>query len=336
MRITFILKTALDAENAEKNQQRTGGCGKVAAPHRVNAEFPLRPCVESACNYVFQFHLRAQKTGGRPRASPPDRPQRARYNPAMPTDEDPDRSTAAAPPPRAAQPLPAALRCMALAMLGLLLALTAVWLGTGWLDGFDYRHTNRLGRRFLRALPWALPLAALGGALLYTYFRWAIAETHKGWVLFIAVIRAFALFPLLGFAILMAMLFAIAAAIPLGLYRKFTRKPAAADSLMARLMGVPIWIMTLPFTLLGIESEGDIEIPARVSPSRLLNWLPFFFLLLLVGPGAESEASGERIDPNWLAAFAAYWLADCLIVTGYVAPALSARARCRRLAALGR
>lgn len=252
----------------------------------------------------------------------------------MPADEDPDRLPAAEAPPRRAD-----LRCMALAMLGLLLAMAAVWLGTGWLDGFDYRHTNRLGRRFLRALPWALPLAALGGALLYVYFRWAIAETHKGWVLLIAVIRAFALFPLLGFAVLMAMLFAFAAAIPLALWRKLPgRRPGGDENgpLMARLMGVPIWIMTLPFTLLKIESQGDLEIPARVSPSRLIRWLPFFFLLLLFGPGAESEASGERIDPNWLAALAAYWLADCLIVTGYVAPELSARARRRRLATLGR
>lgn len=227
-----------------------------------------------------------------------------------------------------------ALLCAGLAMLGLLLAMLAVWLGTGWLDGFDYRHTDRLGRRFLRALPWALPLAAIGGLLLYTYFRWAIAETHKGWVTLIAVVRAFALFPLLGFGILMAMLFAFAAAIPLAIYRKFARRPAGDedDSLMTRLMVVPIWIMTLPFTLLKIESQGDIEIPARISRSRLLNWLPFFFLLLLFGPGFESEDSGERVDPNWLAAFAGYWLADCLVVTGYVAPELSRRARAAKAA----
>lgn len=223
-------------------------------------------------------------------------------------------------------------------MLGLLLAMAAVWLGTGWLDGFDYRGVNKLGRRFLRVLPWALPLAAIGGLLLHTYFRWALAEQHKGWVTLVAVIRVFALFPLLGFAILMAMLFAFAAAIPLGLYRKFARQPADDEdgSLMTRLMVVPIWIMTLPFTLLKVKSEGDIEIPARVSPSRLLNWLPVLVLMLLFGPGFESEGSGERVDPNWLTALAAYWLADCLIVTGYVAPTLAAQARARRIAALNR
>ncbi len=245
--------------------------------------------------------------------------------------------------PAAPTPPPAArdaALCALLAMAGLLLAMLAVWLGTGWLDGFDYRGVNKLGRRFLRALPWALPLAAVGGLLLYTYFRWALAETNKGWVTLIAVVRAFALFPLLGFAMLFAMMLGVLAAIPYALYRKFAdrRQPADDDApgLVDRLLVPPLWMMTLPFTLLKIESQGDIEIPARIPAARLRSWLPFFFLLLLAGPGFEDEASGERIDPNWLAVLATYWLADCLIVTGYVAPTLAARAREARAAKLRR
>lgn len=236
-------------------------------------------------------------------------------------------------------PAVSALLCAGLAMAGLLLALLAVWLGTGWLDGLDYRGTDKLARRFLRSLPWALPLAALAGVVLCAYFRSALAERHTGWVGLVGVVRAFALFPLLGFAILGAVLFAFLAAVPLGLYRRFVHHAAADEedeSLMNRLMVVPLWVMTLPFTLLKAESQGDIEIPARVSQVRLLNWLPMLFLLLLVGPGFESESTGERIDPNWLAVIAAYWLADWLIVALYVAPELAAHARACRLAELGR
>lgn len=234
-------------------------------------------------------------------------------------------------------PLPSALLCAGLAMAGLLLAMLAVWIGTGWLDGFDYRGVNKLGRRFLRALPWALPLAALGGLLLYGYFRCALAERHKGWVTLLAVVRSFALFPFLGFAMLFAMIFGFIAAFVVAIRHKLARRPPAegADgSFFPGLLVPPLWMMTLPFTLLKIQSQGDIEIPARIPRARLLNWLPILFLMLLVGPGFESESTGERVDPNWLAALAAYWLADCLIVTGYVAPVLAARARARRRAAL--
>jgi hypothetical protein len=224
-------------------------------------------------------------------------------------------------------------------MAGLLLAMLATWLGTGWLDGFDYRGTDKLGRRFLRALPWALPLAAVAGLLLYAYFRAAIDERHKGWVLLLAIIRAFALFPLLGFAMLFGVIFSFVVAIPFGIFRKLRRREQGAeegDNLLQRALVVPLWIMTLPFTLLKLESEGDIDIPARISRSRLINWLPLFFLMLLAGPGFESEETGNPVDPNWLTVLAAYWLADLLIVTGYVAPTLDARARARRLAKLRR
>lgn len=231
----------------------------------------------------------------------------------------------------------AMLRCAALAVAGLLLALLAVWIGSGLLDGFDYRGTNRLGRRFLRHLPWMLPLAAICGVLIGSYFRWAIEQRRKGLVLTFAVVRIFALFPLLGFAMLGALMFAFLAAIPLGIYRRLlSGKPAEGDRevLMNRVIVTPLWVMTLPFTLLKVESQGDVPIPAWVAPSRLLDWLPVLFIMLFAGPGFESEATGERVDPNWLAALAAYWLADWLIVTGYVSPLVAERTAAERLAAL--
>jgi hypothetical protein len=232
----------------------------------------------------------------------------------------------------------AALLCAGLAMLGLLLALLAVWVGTGLLDGFDYRGTSRIAGRFLNNLPWMLPLAATGGILLYAYYDAALAERHKGWITLIAVVRLFALFPFLGFAILGSLMFAFAASIPLALVRRLIpRQPARNERpLMDRAMGTPLWVLTAPFSLLKIESEGDVEIPARIPETRLLGWLPILFLMLLLGPGFESESTGERVDPNWLAAIATYWLADYLIVTCYVAPALAVRARALRLARLGR
>lgn len=263
-------------------------------------------------------------------------PTRSRARSAPLADSDAD---SALPPAAAASPLRATLLCAALAMAGLLLAMVAVWAGTGWLDGFNTRGISKLEGRFIRVLPWALPLAAAAGVVLYTYFRWAIEERHKGWVLLFAVIRAFALFPLLGFAMLFGVLFVFAAAIPLAIYRKFfpgqTQDEGddnGSDNLLQRALVVPLWIITLPFTLLKVESEGDIDIPARISRARLLNWLPVFFLMLLFGPGFESEEPGDRINPNWLVAIATYWLADLFIVTGHVAPTLAAHARRRRLA----
>lgn len=238
----------------------------------------------------------------------------------------------------------AGVRSAGLAMSGLLLAMVAVYVGTGWLDGFDDWGLHRIGRRLVRSLPWALPIAALAGVAIHGYFRTTIggegrAEAGKAatgglkaMLVLLAVVRAFALFPLLGFAILLAVIAGIVVAVPLAAVRQLTGKTLleGADSLSTRLTIVPLWVLTLPFTLLRMESEGDIEMPARVAARRLLSWLPFVILLVVVWAGAESDATGERVDPYWLAACAAYWLADYLIVAGWVAPTLAERARMRR------
>lgn len=233
-------------------------------------------------------------------------------------------------------------RCAGLAMAGLLLAMAAVLVGTGWLDGFHDWGLHRIGRRLVRSLPWALPVGALAGVAIHGYFRAAIGGEGQGeakgglkaLLVLLAVARAFALFPLLGFAILLAVIAGIVVAVPLAAIRQLSGKTLldGSDSLSTRLMIVPLWAMTLPFTLLRMESEGDIEIPARVAARRLLAWLPFVLLLVVVWAGAESEATGERVDPYWLSGVSAYWLADYLIVAGWVAPTLAERARARRAA----
>lgn len=229
-----------------------------------------------------------------------------------------------------AAPLRAALLCAALAMAGLLLAMASVYLGIGWLDGFGDWDLHRLGRRFRRALLWALPLAAIAGLLLYACYRSALDEKHKGLIVLFAVIRAFAFFPLFGMAMLLGMIGGFAGALLLAAYGKLSGQPPAepeTDGLIQRLLVVPLWFLTLPFTLLKVQSQGDIDIPARVGKARLLNWLPFLIVLLALFTGGESEGSGQRIDPYWLTAIAAWWLGDYLVVAGWLAPTLAARAR---------
>lgn len=246
------------------------------------------------------------------------------------------RASRAGQPGEEAPALRAALLCAALAMAGLLLAMASVYLGTGWLDGFGDWDLHRIGRRFRRALPWALPLAAIAGLLLYAAYRSAIAEKHKGLIVVFAIIRAFAFFPLFGMAMLLGMIGGFAGALLLATWRKIAGQPPTesdTDSLIQRLLVVPLWFLTLPFTLLKIQSQGDIDIPARIGKARLLNWLPFLIVLLALFAGGESEGSGQRIDPYWLTAIATWWLGDYLVVAGWLAPTLAARVRARRSAA---
>lgn len=246
------------------------------------------------------------------------------------------RAARAGRPADQAPALRAALLCAALAMAGLLLAMASVYLGTGWLDGFGDWDLHRIGRRFRRALPWALPLAAIAGVLLYAVYRSAFDEKHKGLIVVFAIVRAFAFFPLFGMAMLLGMIGGFAGALLLAAYRKIAGLPPTdsnTDTLIQRLLVVPLWFLTLPFTLLKVQSQGDIDIPARIGKARLFNWLPFLIVLIALFAGGESEGSGQRIDPYWLSAFAAWWLGDYLVVAGWLAPTLAARARARRSAA---
>jgi len=234
----------------------------------------------------------------------------------------------ARPPPTYS--LKAALICSSCAIAGLLLAFAGVYVGTGWLDGFDDWDLHRLGRRLRSTLLWSLPLSMVGGLLLYDYFRHALAQRAKGWLGLLGAVRAFALFPLIGFGLLLFFLLTLILGIGSWVLNKLFGLPTVPDDLLERLLGTLLWYLTLPFTLLGIESRGDIRIPVYVSRKRLLCWLPGLFVLLMFWCGAEAKGSHDRVDPYWLAAIAAYWFGDYLIAAFYVSPQLAKRKRGRR------
>jgi len=222
------------------------------------------------------------------------------------------------------------LASAALGVAGLLLAMLAVYVGTGLHDGFGDWDLHRLGRRLRRALIWALPLAVLGGLLLHAYYERLLQGGLSGWVLFGSVLRAFAHFPLFGGLTLFAVMWSFVLAgwrLLARLWRR--REPAAEDAedALQHWIGPPLWFIVLPFIMLKLQMEGDIELPQTVSRRRLLRWLPALIALLFMYTDAVSEDTGERIDPYWLTLAASFWLIDYLIVAFQVAPELRARRR---------
>lgn len=231
-------------------------------------------------------------------------------------------------------PLQEALICIGLAVAGVLLAMADIWIGSGLLDGFHSRDVAALRWRYQNVLPFALLLATLGGVFLFVYYDAALARRHAGWVVLFGIARAFAMFMFLGFGLIFAFLLA-----PLGALVEFIvlrwrgKQPEADQASAAKTLIVALlWVMMLPFSLLGVESEGEIDIPLDSAPRGLAAVIPLALLLLLFGPGFESEATGDRVDVLWLTAFAGYCLADCAIVLGFVVPRLELRERAREVA----
>lgn len=222
-----------------------------------------------------------------------------------------------------------ALLCAAIAMAGLALAMLAVYAGTGLFDGFGDWDLHRIGRRFRRALYWALPLAGIAGFFLAIYYDRLLRPGASALALLWSVVRAFAHFPLFGLLALLAMIWGFVAAIAGGLLRRIFRLGREADrgDLFARWLGPPVWFIVLPFIAMKLPMEGDMELPDTVSRRRLLRWLPAVLAAIMLYADASDADTGERVDPYWLAAFAAFWLADYLIVALRVAPALRARER---------
>lgn len=217
----------------------------------------------------------------------------------------------------------------ALAVSGTLLAMLAVYVGTGLHDGFGDWDLHRIGRRFRRALLWALPVAAVAGILLHAYYRRLLGQSGPGIGMVWSVVRVFAHFPLYGMLVLLATLWCIVPAC-WRLVSSLRRRSAGAaeeehESIFGRWLGPPLWFIMLPAVVLKLPSEGNMEIPETVSRRRLLRWLPAVLALLLLSTNAVSEDSGERVDPYWLAALASFWLADYLMVALRVAPVLRAR-----------
>ena len=195
-------------------------------------------------------------------------------------------------------------RCAGLAMAGLLLAMAAVLVGTGWLDvAFTTGAASHRRRSFV-----PLPLALLGRVcgrcdprLFPRGNRWGRAGEAKGGLRYaaraVAVARAFALFPLLGFAIPLAVIAGIVVAVPLAAIRQLERQDAA---------GRPDSLSTRPDDRAAVGDDAALH-PAQdgkrrrhrdsgvVAARRPLAWLPFVLLLVVVWAGAELKrrASGS-------------------------------------------
>jgi hypothetical protein len=221
----------------------------------------------------------------------------------------------------------------ALGIAGLVLAMLAVYVGTGLHDGFGDWDLHRLGRRLRRALVWALPLAGVGGWLLHGYYQRLLQGRMSGWVLTGSVLRAFVHFPLFGALALFAMMWSFVLAGGRLLARLWRRREAAPEDpepALQRWIGPPVWFIMLPFIMLKVQVEGDLELPETVSRRRLLRWLPALIAMIFLYTDAVSEDTGERIDPYWLTLAASVWLIDYLIVAFQVAPELRARRRAQQ------
>ena len=217
----------------------------------------------------------------------------------------------------------------ALALAGTILAMLAVYVGTGLHDGFDDFGLHRIGRRFRRALPWALPLAALAGVLLQAYYARLLRQGKPGADILWSIVRAFAHFPLYGMLALLAFMWCMVIAgwrlVLIRWQRKSAAAPEDSESLFLRWLGPPVWFIALPFVVMKMPMEGDFKFPQVISRRRLLRWLPAILALVFLATDAVSEDTGERVDPYWLAAVASFWLADYLMVALRVAPVLRAR-----------
>jgi hypothetical protein len=221
---------------------------------------------------------------------------------------------------------------MAAALAGAALAMLCIYIGLGFHDGFGDWDLHRVGRKFRRVLPWVLGLSLPFGALLRGFYAHLLSGKPTGPAILWSVVRAFVHFPLYGAVALISVMagFAVLGLSALRFRLRGGAPPQAADDAVASWIAPPTWFIVLPFNLLGLPNEGDVELPETVSTRRLLRWLPAALAMLMLWTGAVSEDSGERIDPYWLAAAACYWLGDYLAVAWLVSPIMIARLRRRR------
>ena len=244
------------------------------------------------------------------------------------------------PPPRAAtlvavqdsssEPqLGSRARFMAAALAGAAMAMLCIYAGLGLHDGFGDWDLHRVGRRFQRALPWVLCLSLPAGALMRGFYAHLLSGKPTGPAILWSVVRAFAHFMLFGAVILLAVMAGFSFVALRAVYLRFRGRevPKIDDDAVSRWLGPPMWFIVLPFSMLGLPNEGDMELPETVSTRRLLRWLPAIFAMVMVYTGAVSEETGDRVDPYWLAAAASYWLGDYLAVAWLVSPVMIARRR---------
>ena len=221
-----------------------------------------------------------------------------------------------------------------LAAAGMAIALLCVWLATGWMDGFSRGNTRWLGWKFVSLAPWALGVALLAGALIrWTY---SLVLRRKPLGLLIAIPRAFLVFPIHGFVFLIGILLCGSVFLLLwGLSRmlrligatqaaEWTRPRAGLYEWLA----LPVWMILFPIVLANPDDESNTTSLEFDSLRRRLLWLlPVLVPFIFLWTGAASEDTGERVDPFWLAAVAAYWLSDLLIVALQIVPRLQSRAK---------
>ena len=82
------------------------------------------------------------------------------------------------------------LAASGLMMAAAVVALAAVYVGTGWHDGFGDWDLHRLGRRLRRLAYWVLPAAAVAGPALLTFYRRLLGQPPGGWGVLLAIPRA--------------------------------------------------------------------------------------------------------------------------------------------------
>jgi hypothetical protein len=96
---------------------------------------------------------------------------------------------------------------------------------------------------------------------------------QSGLVIAVAIVRAFAHFPLFGALALLAMVWGFAATIGKAAHHLAKRGgvDGEAESPISRWLGLPVWFMFMPLIALKLPMEGDMEIPDTVSRRRLLR-----------------------------------------------------------------
>ena len=236
------------------------------------------------------------------------------------------------------------LLAVGLGAAGMVIAMLAVYVGTGLHDGFGDWELHRLGRRLRRYLPYALLLAAGMGLMLHAYYTALIRATPAGWTMLISIPRAFIHFALFGLVALLAfaMVFACRGLAWLGRLLRLLRDPGGkrwagwSKRIIRSGISLPLWFILFPMGAFGAAVSVDSRLVEEISEGvrepglgnlrrRMLALLPWVIACVFIWVGAESEDSGDRVDPYWLTAVASIWFADYLMVAYRVVPALRAR-----------
>lgn len=213
----------------------------------------------------------------------------------------------------------------ALGVAGTGLAMLAVGVGTGLLDGFGSAGLQVLARKYWRWAPGILPASAALGLAVARFHARLLEPSPPAGLMLLGAVRVFVHFACFGFVVLFAFIAGVGAVLLERLTgRSFGGGPVSSGP--ERWIGLPLWFLMLPFAVLHPRSDEE-ALPRQVSGRRLKSWLPFVLAAVALLVRMESEETGERVSPYWLTLAASYWLADYLVVAFQLAPAFTARAR---------